>query len=216
MDKNISQMSPRFHAMSLGETRYFTGKPCKYGHIAERMVSTKTCIDCKALRQKNRPPRTFTTKQIERRNQLARFARLRNPEKFKETGRKNYYLHKEKRNKKNFEYVTKRRKNDSIYALKHRIRSLINQTLRINNLSKTSKTVQILGCTFAEFKIHIERQFYKGMTWENRSKWHLDHIIPISSATTEHEIIKLNHYLNLRPCWAKENISKGSKILFLI
>ena len=202
--------------MLLGQTRYFTGKPCKYGHVAERLVSTKTCVACKAQRERNRPVRKLSPTQIKRRNQLAREARARNPDKFKEMGRKNYHLHKSKRNKKAHEYIVKRRKTDPMYALKNRIRSLINQTFKVKNLSKESKTMQILGCTFDEFKTHIERQFYGGMTWDNRNKWHFDHILPTSLAKNEDDLIRLNHYLNLRPCWAKENIAKSSKILFLI
>jgi len=45
------------------------------------------------------------------------------------------------------------------------------------------------------------------MTWENRGLyngelnygWDIDHIIPIASAKTEEDIIKLNHYKNLQP-----------------
>ncbi len=36
----------REEAILLGKSTYFTGKPCKHGHIAERRVSTKTCIQC--------------------------------------------------------------------------------------------------------------------------------------------------------------------------
>lgn len=36
----------REEAISLGKSTYFTGKPCKHGHIAERRVSTKTCVQC--------------------------------------------------------------------------------------------------------------------------------------------------------------------------
>jgi hypothetical protein len=42
--------------------------------------------------------------------------------------------------------------------------------------------------------------------------WHIDHITPLSLATTEEELYKLNHYINLQPLWASENQSKGSKI----
>ena len=38
-------------------------------------------------------------------------------------------------------------------------------------------------------------------------------IIPISSAKTEEEIIKLNHYTNLQPLWSRENMSKGNKLI---
>lgn len=33
-------------AMSVGANRYFTGQPCKHGHVAERFVSSRCCIDC--------------------------------------------------------------------------------------------------------------------------------------------------------------------------
>ena len=44
------------------------------------------------------------------------------------------------------------------------------------------------------------------MSWDNYGKyngqpeygWDLDHIIPISSATSENEILKLSHYTNLQ------------------
>lgn len=32
-------------------TRYFTGKPCKYGHVAERTVSNGACTKCSAPRR---------------------------------------------------------------------------------------------------------------------------------------------------------------------
>ena len=36
----------RKQAKSEGKTRYFTGKPCKHGHIAERYTSVGTCVQC--------------------------------------------------------------------------------------------------------------------------------------------------------------------------
>lgn len=106
-------------------------------------------------------------------------------------------------------YYLNRRKNDHIYAITHRIRNLIRMSLHRNGYSKKSKTQSILGCDFDFFMKHIGNQFKDGMTWNNRGEWHLDHIIPISSAKTEEEIIKLNHYGNFQPLWAKENILKS-------
>ncbi|MBE9636552.1 hypothetical protein [Salipiger mangrovisoli] len=41
-------------ARSIGLVRFFTGKPCKYGHVAERWVSSGTCIEC--VLQRHRTP----------------------------------------------------------------------------------------------------------------------------------------------------------------
>ena len=60
------------------------------------------------------------------------------------------------------------------------------------------------------------------MTWENKSKyngefnygWDIDHIIPLSTAKTEEDIIKLNHYTNLQPLCSKINRHiKSDKII---
>lgn len=114
------------------------------------------------------------------------------------------------------EYQSNKLKKDPIYKFSTRVRSIVSSSFKrgINQLKKTTKTEQILGCTIEEFRKHIESQFKEGMTFENHGKkgWHLDHIIPISKATTEEEVIKLNHYTNFQPLWWHENISKGNKI----
>lgn len=51
------------------------------------------------------------------------------------------------------------------------------------------------------------------MTWENKGLyngelnfgWDIDHIIPISSAKSEEDIIRLNHFSNLQPLCSKIN-----------
>src|SRR5208283_2811765 len=40
------QIISRDDAIALGFVTYFTGKPCKYGHVAERYVSCKRCVCC--------------------------------------------------------------------------------------------------------------------------------------------------------------------------
>jgi len=108
-------------------------------------------------------------------------------------------------------YQKRKRKIDPLYNLISNIRSLISNSISSRGFSKNSKSAQILGCSFEDFKIHIENQFPEGMSWENRSDWHLDHIKPISLATTEEEIITLNHYTNFQPLWAIDNLRKGNR-----
>lgn len=39
-------------AKAQGLTRYFTNQPCKKGHIAERLVKGRTCVECKRLNER--------------------------------------------------------------------------------------------------------------------------------------------------------------------
>jgi hypothetical protein len=97
-----------------------------------------------------------------------------------------------------------------------RVRSCIASAFRYEGFKKNSKSSLILGCTYKELKTHIEKQFYDDMSWERFDEIHIDHIIPLSSAKSEQDIINLNHHTNLRPMWAKDNIFKSNKIEFLI
>lgn len=109
-----------------------------------------------------------------------------------------------------------RRKDDPVYAMECRVRGLIGSIMRRAGYTKRSRAHEILGCDWEFFKAHIERQFVKGMTWDNRSEWHIDHIVPLASAIDEQDVLKLNHFTNLRPMWAFENLAKGSQITTLI
>jgi hypothetical protein len=102
---------------------------------------------------------------------------------------------------------------NKLYRLRRNIKSLIGNSFRRNQLNKYARTTEILGCSIDHFKKHIESNFLKGMSWDNRSEWHLDHIIPVSTAKNEEDLIRLNHYTNFRPLWAKENMQKYNKII---
>jgi len=85
-----------------------------------------------------------------------------------------------------------------------------------HDYKKTTKVYKVIGCTQQELLQHIEKQFLKGMGWKNRKLWHIDHIIPMDSAKTLEDNYKLNHFTNLRPMWAKNNLSKKNNITHLI
>jgi hypothetical protein len=148
-----------------------------------------------------------------------------NIEKVKEYHQQYHQDNKEKANTASKQWVsnnkarcnksTKQRKQaDPLFKLKSNIRTLILIAFNNKNHRKKSKTVDILGCSFEEFKQHLESQFEPWMTWDNRGgkevlgpnmTWDLDHIIPVSSAITEEELIKLNHYTNFQPLCSYQN-----------
>ena len=97
--------------------------------------------------------------------------------------------------------------------MKLRIADLVRKSIKSKGFVKSSRTKQILGCDHETFIKHIESQFKDGMSWDNRSEWHIDHKIPMASAKAEGEVLALNHYTNLQPLWAMDNIKKGAKML---
>jgi len=42
----------RTEASALGLKRYYTGKPCKHGHVAERLTTSNSCTVCDSIRKK--------------------------------------------------------------------------------------------------------------------------------------------------------------------
>jgi hypothetical protein len=104
------------------------------------------------------------------------------------------------------------------YRLAKRISGQLRRCLRGGKLG--NKTAELVGWSADELKSHLERQFVKGMTWENMSEWHIDHIVPLSSFDIdgpESKNIKTAWALtNLRPIWARENMKKHARRIFLV
>lgn len=92
--------------------------------------------------------------------------------------------------------------------LSRRLRTLLDKDLK--------KTIDFIGCSMDELKNHLESLWKPGMSWDNYSidGWHIDHIIPCASfdLTNTEEQLRCFHYTNLQPLWAKDNLSKGSKL----
>jgi hypothetical protein len=119
---------------------------------------------------------------------------------------------KDKINEYRREYQKNRLSKDPLYKLSSSIRNRIGLSFKRNGYTKNSSTYEILGCSFEDFKLYLQDLFKDGMSWENQGEWHLDHIIPVSSANSEEDIIKLNHYKNFQPLWAIDNIKKSNSI----
>lgn len=99
-----------------------------------------------------------------------------------------------------------------ILVLRNRTRLALNNFRKNKtNTYKSNHLLDFLGCCPEELKKHLEKQFLKGMSWENYGDWHIDHIKPISKGNTEEEIYILNHYTNLQPLWAVDNLKKANR-----
>jgi hypothetical protein len=121
---------------------------------------------------------------------------------------------KKKDNERRYERWKFKFKNDPLFALKKRLRTLIRGSFRKSGYTNfKARTEEIVGISFNEFKVYMESKFVDGMNWGNRDLWHIDHIIPLSTANSEQELIALSHYTNLQPLWAMDNLKKGNKIL---
>lgn len=112
------------------------------------------------------------------------------------------------------EYDRKRCLIDINYKLRKRLRTSIYKYLKNSSVDSAS-AVRDLGCSIEELKIHLEKQFQEGMTWDNwkHDGWHIDHIKPLASFDLNNPInvkIALN-YKNLQPLWAADNWSKSDK-----
>jgi hypothetical protein len=105
---------------------------------------------------------------------------------------------------------------DPAYALRNNIRTSLFKAMADHSAKKAKRAEAIIGCTWPEFVVHMERQFTKGMSWANRGEWHIDHIIPLATAQGVEDVMRLNHYTNLRPLWGAENIAKADKVLTLL
>lgn len=117
------------------------------------------------------------------------------------------------------EAIKRRRKEDSIFKLSDNTRHLIKESFKRacdGRYRKSKRTEELLGCSLIEFLSHLESLFQEGMTFENHGNceecWHIDHKIPLATAETEEDIVRLNHYTNLQPLWATENLQKGKNI----
>ena len=115
-------------------------------------------------------------------------------------------------------YKKQKLKTDSIFRFEMYMRTNIR-----NGISrffgergrKTTKTNELLCCTYDYAYRHITKQLKDGMTEENYGNiWHIDHIIPLSffdmNDITEQKLAF--HWGNLQPLLSSENIQKNDKV----
>ena len=97
--------------------------------------------------------------------------------------------------------------------LRNSIRALVYQSFKRRGYSKKSKTFNILQCTSKELSEYLEASAFRnyGSFIDLPGIYHVDHIVPLASATNEGDLIRLNHYTNLQLLYAEENRLLGAK-----
>ena len=105
-------------------------------------------------------------------------------------------------------YEKNKRKTDFNYKIAHIIRVKTNRAFK----SLNNKMNILIGCSNSRLRKLIIYQLYGDMTLENYGIiWCLDHSILLKK-TNENNLYKYTNWINLRPMYIKDNISKGSKI----
>lgn len=109
-------------------------------------------------------------------------------------------------------YKKERLEKDPVFKLKERARKTIADSFLRRGYTKNSKSQEIIGCDWTTFTKHLFD------TWQKRygtvyagEDYHIDHIIPLSTAQTEDEVIKLCHYTNLQLLKPEDNLAKSNK-----
>ena len=217
-------MSPelvsRKQAKERGLLHYFTGSPCKYGHVSKRLVSTCQCSQC--MRRYFKLPRNVD-KEAKKEYDSNRYQNKK--EEIIERASTYYLNNKElvisrvseytsnnreksrgykRRNKKN------RLREDPYYRLLHNLRCRLNQAFRDQKYKKSGRTLTLTGCTILELVSHLTSLFQDGMTLGNYGLWQIDHIIPCFKWDLRCPIQRVLcfHYTNLQPLWVADHREK--------
>ena len=141
--------------------------------------------------------------------------KLRKKEYYNRVKNLDWYKEKASLRVRDYKKEYSRQQSDIFRYVKAHLRKVILVYLKKqkNNAVVKPKTEDILGIDFDGFINHIEKQFLKGMSWDNHGKWHIDHILPCSLSNGDTDILlKLFNYQNLRPMWAFDNLSKNDTV----
>lgn len=124
-----------------------------------------------------------------------------------------------------------RYKLDSEFNLRERLRSQLRDRRKtkrfeeglrsaLNGKRSGKALAEELGYSISDLKVHFERQFTRGMTWEafSEGRIHIDHIVPLSQfdLSRPEEVKAAWALTNLRPMWAKDNLAKAATRIHLL
>ena len=138
---------------------------------------------------------------------------MMNEKEYKKFKIKQYYKNEYRKKKVINNYIKnyiKNKKEDIIFKIRN---NLARRAYGYKN--KLDEThIQLIGCTSEQLKLHIEKQFTEGMTYDNYGKWEIDHIKAITNydLTDTEQIKECFNFKNLQPLWKIDNIIKSNKV----
>lgn len=111
-------------------------------------------------------------------------------------------------------YVASKRRQDPQFLIAQRLRATMHQAIRRQFSAKAQRTRELLGCSVAELKAHLESQFTNEMSWENRRSFVIDHFVPCAAfdLTNPEEQRWAFNWRNLRPMPHHDNQVKSDTI----
>jgi hypothetical protein len=164
----------------------------------------------------NSDPRTIARREERKRKRKEQKAYLASPEYAEVLRNRHQRTYKQRvANGKNANYWRNKYRGNIEYRIGNLIRRRINKALRYGVGVKSAHTLDLIGCSFAKFRSHLESQFLVGMTWENMGQWHIDHRVPLASfnlADPEQQKLAFNYH-NCRPLWKMANHQKSDWIV---
>lgn len=190
--------------------------------MATRYAVDNACSECKRLDALARAERAKTDAELKERMRKwhrESKARARKTDEGKAAHYNSNRRYIEKNRDKINAYYRNRRQTDPVARMAAWSRSVLHKVLKRVNLRKDAVCTKLLGYDGNQLKEHIERQFTRGMCWERfGTDIHIDHIIPVAEFLRQGETnpAVIHALSNLRPMWAKENMTKGDLVLSLL
>lgn len=112
----------------------------------------------------------------------------------------------------------RKRATDPAWRVTAHMRVLMHRALNGRKAGRSWR--EFVPYSLDELMYHLERQFLPGMTWANKGRWHIDHVIPLASfdfTSPEDADFQAAWALsNLRPLWGLDNIRKNARRTHLL
>lgn len=110
-------------------------------------------------------------------------------------------------------YLARRKKDDPIFKLSMQVRRLVSNAHTKKGVKKASKSESIMGLRQREMALYlINTAIDRYGVWLDGEAYEVDHIVPMHTARTEEDVLRLNHYTNLQLLTKADNRSKQGKL----